>query len=137
MSKTPQHPCLSESNQRPIRQNYSKTAGKSSDQSLKDFDEKFASDSTHHSCALTSDGCMSRHYIPRKKQYLSRSESRARDFAGFNRVEFEDQQLIGMVAELQSKGYALRSDESLQEYVIRHRDELSLDAQERLERSQR
>lgn len=137
MTHSSQHPSFKESNQRPIRLRYSKTAEKTSDQTLTDFDEKFASDNIHHSCALTSDGCMSRHHKPRHSQYLSRSESRAREFATFSKAEFEDQQLIGMVAELQAKGFSLSSSETLEEYVMRHKDALSTEALERLERSMR
>ena len=137
MTQTPQNPISKKSEQRPTVLRYSKTTEKTSDQTITVFDEKFSSDNVHNSCCLTSDGCMSRHHLPRKNQYMSRSESRAREFNTFNRASFEDQQLISMVAELQSKGLILKSDETLEQYVERNQDELSDESFERLERSKR
>jgi hypothetical protein len=99
------------------------------------FKEKFESDDTHHSFCLTATGCFDRHNIPRKAQYLSDKENSSANFSTFNKTEYQERQLMSMVASLQKQGCPLLSNESLDEFVMRNKNKLTEEHQQLLERN--
>lgn len=99
------------------------------------FKGKFEGDETHNSFCLTACGCFERHNLPREAQYLSEKENHQTSFATFNKTEYQERQLINMVAFLQKQGCSFLPDESLEQYVMRNKDKLSEQHMESLERS--
>jgi hypothetical protein len=84
------------------------------------FNSKFAEDSTHNSSCLTADGCFSRHNISRKDELLNDQENYRAELRSFSRSEYEERGLISKVAVLKKMGCALRSNESLEQFVYRN-----------------
>jgi hypothetical protein len=88
------------------------------------FNSKFAEDSTHNSSCLTADGCFSRHNISRKDELLNDQENYRAELRSFSRSEYEERGLISKVAVLKKMGCALRSNESLEQFVYRNSSKL-------------
>ena len=96
---------------------------------------KFEGDNKHNSSCLTACGCFERHNLPREAQYLSEKENHRTSFATFNKTEYQERQLMNMVAFLQKQGCSLLQDETLEQYVMRNKDKLNEQYIESLERS--
>ena len=89
------------------------------------FNPKFAEDSTHNSSCLTADGCFSRHNISRKDELLNDQENYRAELRSFSRSDYEERGLISKVAVLKKMGCALRSNESLEQFVYRNSSKLN------------
>ena len=89
------------------------------------FNSKFAEDSTHNSSCLTADGCFSRHNISRKDELLNDQENYRAELRSFSRSDYEERGLISKVAVLKKMGCALRSNESLEQFVYRNSSKLN------------
>jgi len=89
------------------------------------FNSKFAEDSTHNSSCLTADGCFSRHNISRKDELLNDQENYRAELRSFSRSDYEERGLISKVAVLKKMGCALRSNESLEQFIYRNSSKLN------------
>ena len=89
------------------------------------FNPKFAQDSTHNSSCLTADGCFSRHNISRKDELLNDQENYRAELRSFSRSDYEERGLISKVAVLKKMGCALRSNESLEQFIYRNSSKLN------------
>ena len=90
----------------------------------KQFNEKFAQDSTHNSSCLTADGCFSRHNISRKDELLNDQENYRAELRSFSRFDYQERGLISQVAVLKRMGCQLLKNETLEEYVSRNSSKL-------------
>ena len=88
------------------------------------FNSKFAQDSTHNSSCLTADGCFSRHDISRRYEYLTAKENYRADLRSFSRSDYQESRLISKVAVLKKLGCELKSNETLEDYVLRNSSKL-------------
>lgn len=79
--------------------------------------EKFAQDSEHNSCALTSDGCMARTYDDSPFRDLELSDSE--DSFGMSAESYE-RKLMNQVAILKQYGKQPMADETIEQFVVRN-----------------
>ncbi len=76
---------------------------------------------------LTSEGCFMRHDRTRDEQLMTNTESARKNFnTHWNRTEMCEHQMMNCMHMLKNKGYTdLKADESVAEFVDRHREDLN------------